>query len=96
MKKNKKTILAMAAAMVLSVGTFAGISSQPQKDVQCVCAGCIYMAGSSGVGGEIGWGLGSVVAGGIMYDCGKGFVLGLIAGGPVGWGLAAGCLVAGA
>ena len=86
----------MAAAMVLSVGTFAGFSSQPQKDTQCLCVGCLYFAANSGsVAGEVAWAAGSVVTGNMAWELGGSAFAAILAGGPFGLALA-GCVVAGA
>jgi hypothetical protein len=84
MKTNKKAILGMLVAMILSLGMMRGISTTKDKDANVnlcgIAGGC--MSVHAGSEGSLGWAMAfsaysnvALTAGGYMIGCG----------GPVGW-----------
>jgi hypothetical protein len=63
MKKQKKALMGMLVAMVLSMGAMGGINkNSADTNLQQVCVGCGYMASKGGDNGG-GWGACSAAAG---------------------------------
>jgi hypothetical protein len=90
MKTNKKAILGMLVAIVMSLGTMSGINSKSNdSNLQQISLGSAYMAGESeSVFGTVGWGAASAISGRLAVSFGYGaLTLGWC---PAGWVSAAG------
>jgi hypothetical protein len=89
MKMNKKAILGMLVAMVMSLGVMGGINTKSNdSNLQQVAVGCGVAAGYYGSEGNAaassGFAVGAVIAGDLALTAFKG---GAIFGwNPVGWG----------
>jgi hypothetical protein len=87
MKTNKKAILGMLVAMVMSLGIMNGINKEAKdNNLQQVTYGCAYMACGGSEGGpamQAAW----VLVGAYGYDVTSGLVVAAVTNGwnPAGW-----------
>ncbi|MBY2897306.1 hypothetical protein J8K87_16025 [Bacteroides fragilis] len=88
MKTNKKAVLGMLVAIVISLGVIGGINNNNDSSLQQVSLGCGYMATSS-EGGAIGaWTAASAMTGMAAEQIATGGTF--LGWTPVGWGMWAG------
>lgn len=83
MKVNKKAILGMFVAMVLSLGFMQGNYKSNSSNLQQVSIGCGYMAGETEGGASGAWTAASGIAGGASIAVGYGALTN--AWNPAGW-----------
>lgn len=85
MKTNKKAVLGMLVAIVMSLGVMGGINNSNDSSLQQVGIGCEYMSTAS-EGGAVGaWGAaGAIALGAAGQIATGGTILGWT---PVGWGM---------
>lgn len=89
MKTNKKAILGMLVAIVMSLGVMNGVNSRiSDSDFQQVSIGCGYMAGETEGSASGAWTAASALSGATVGQIATGGSF--LGWPPVGWGMWAG------